>query len=129
MDMLTSLSNFNIDSMNTRDFVSTVKMDLYEDEIFVFTPKGKIVKLAAGSTPVDFAFAIHTEVGNKCSGARVNNKLIPLRSRLKSGDIVEILTSKNAKPSEAWLKFVKSANARYKIRNWLRKNADDISRD
>ncbi len=129
VEILNSLSTFNIDSMNTRDFVSTVKMDLYEDEIFVFTPKGKIVKLAAGATPVDFAYAIHTEVGNKCSGARVNNKLIPLRSKLKSGDIVEILTSKNAKPSESWLKFVRSANARYKIRNWLRKNLDDISRD
>jgi len=129
VDMLKSLSTFNIDSMNTRDFVSTVKMDLYEDEIFVFTPKGKIVKLAAGATPVDFAYAIHTEVGNKCSGSRVNNRLVPLRTKLKSGDIVEILTSKNAKPSDAWLKFVKSANARYKIRNWLRKNSEDTSRE
>ena len=129
VDMLKRLSTFNIDSMNTRDFVSTVKMDLYEDEIFVFTPKGKIVKLAAGATPVDFAYAIHTEVGNKCSGSRVNGKLVPLRTKLKSGDIVEILASKNAKPSETWLKFVKSANARYKIRNWLRKNSDDSSRE
>jgi GTP pyrophosphokinase len=128
VDMLKKLSAFNIDSMNTRDFVSTVKMDLYEDEIFVFTPKGKIVKLAAGATPVDFAYAIHTEVGNKCSGSRVNNRIVPLRTKLKSGDIVEILTSKNAKPSEAWLKFVKSANARYKIRNWLRKNSEDALR-
>jgi len=114
--------------MNTRDFVSTVKMNLYEDEIFVFTPKGEIIKLPAGATPVDFAYAIHTEVGNRCSGAKVNNKLIPLRTKLKSGEIVEIITSKNARPVEAWLKIVKSGNARYKIRNWLKKHNDEFSK-
>jgi len=88
-----------------------------------------IVKLAKGATPVDFAYSIHTEVGHKCSGAKVNNKLVPLRTRLKSGDIIEVLTSKNARPSEAWLKFVKSGAARYKIRNWLRKHNDDIARN
>ncbi len=128
LSILKNLSNIDDDSINTRDFVSTVKMDLYEDEIFVFTPKGKIVKLPKGATPVDFAFAIHTEVGYKCSGAKVNNKLVPLRSKLKSGDIVEIHTKKDGKPSEAWIKFVKSANARYKIRNWLRKYGDDAGR-
>jgi GTP pyrophosphokinase len=122
LSILKNLNSINLDAMNTRDFVSTVKMDLYEDEIFVFTPKGEIIKLPAGATPVDFAYAIHTEVGNHCSGAKVNNKLIPLRTKLKSGEIVEIITAKNARPSEAWLKFVKSGNARYKIRNWLRKN-------
>ena len=101
--------------ITTRDFVSTVRMDLYENEIFVFTPNGKIVKLAEGATPVDFAYAIHTEVGNRCSGAKINGKIVPLKSRISSGDIVEILTNKNAKPSSAWLKFVKSSNARYKI--------------
>ena len=129
LSILDSFSGINLDAMNTRDFVSTVKMDLYEDEIFVFTPKGMIVKLAKGATPVDFAYSIHTEVGHKCSGAKVNNKLVPLRTRLKSGDIIEVLTSKNARPSEAWLKFVKSGAARYKIRNWLRKNNDDIARN
>lgn len=127
LSILKSLSSID-DSLNTRDFVSTVKMDLFEDEIFVFTPKGKIVKLPKNSTPVDFAFAIHTEVGYKCSGAKVNNKLVPLRSKLKSGDIVEIQTKKDGKPSEAWIKFVKSANARYKIRNWLRRHSDDAGR-
>jgi len=129
LSILDSFSGINLDAMNTRDFVSTVKMDLYEDEIFVFTPKGMIVKLAKGATPVDFAYSIHTEVGHKCSGAKVNNKLVPLRTRLKSGDIIEVLTSKNARPSEAWLKFVKSGAARYKIRNWLRKHNDDIARN
>lgn len=128
LSILDSFTGINLDAMNTRDFVSTVKMDLYEDEIFVFTPKGMIVKLAKGATPVDFAYAIHTEVGHKCSGAKVNNKLVPLRTKLKSGDIIEVLTNKNARPSEAWLKFVKSGAARYKIRNWLRKHNDDLSR-
>lgn len=128
LSILDSFTGINLDTMNTRDFVSTVKMDLYEDEIFVFTPKGMIVKLAKGATPVDFAYAIHTEVGHKCSGAKVNNKLVPLRTKLKSGDIIEILTSKNARPSEAWLKFAKSGAAKYKIRNWLRKNSEDLSK-
>jgi GTP pyrophosphokinase len=125
LSILNNLTSINIDKMNTRDFVSTVKMDLYDDEIFVFTPKGEIIKLPAGSTPIDFAYAIHTEVGNRCSGAKVNNKLIPLKTKLKSGEIVEILTSKNVHPVEAWLKIVKSGSARYKIRNWLKKNRDD----
>ena len=128
LSILNSLDSVSLDAMNTRDFVSTVKMDLYEDEIFVFTPKGEIIKLPSGSTPVDFAYAIHTEVGNKCSGAKVNNKLIPLRTKLKSGEIVEIITSKNAHPVEAWMKLVKSGNARYKIRNWLKKHNDEFSK-
>jgi GTP pyrophosphokinase len=125
LSILNNLNNINIDNMNTRDFVSTVKMDLYDDEIFVFTPKGEIIKLPVGSTPIDFAYAIHTEVGNKCSGAKVNNKLIPLKTKLKSGEIVEILTSKNTRPVEAWLKIVKSGSARYKIRNWLKKHNEE----
>lgn len=115
----------NIDKLgkesDSREFIKELKMDLYEDEIYVFTPKGKIVKLAQGSTPVDFAYAIHSEVGSHCVGAKVNNALVPLRTELKSGDIVEILTSAKGHPSESWLKFVKSANARYKIRSYLRK--------
>lgn len=115
----------NIDKLgkesDSREFIKELKMDLYEDEIYVFTPKGKIVKLAQGSTPVDFAYAIHSEVGFHCTGAKVNNALVPLRTELKSGDIVEILTSAKGHPSESWLKFVKSANARYKIRSYLRK--------
>ncbi len=128
LSILNSLNNINIDSMNTRDFVSTVKMDLYEDEIFVFTPRGEIIKLPSGATPLDFAYAIHTEVGNRCSGAKVNNKLIPLRTKLKSGEIIEIITSKNAHPVEAWMKLVKSGNARYKIRNWLKKHNDEFAK-
>ena len=123
---LTILKNLNKLDMETdsREFMKELKMDLYEDEIFVFTPKGKIVKLAVDSTPIDFAYAIHTEVGNHCTGARVNNQMVPLRTGLKSGDIVEILTSAKGHPSESWLKFVKSSNARYKIRNWLRRKTE-----
>jgi GTP pyrophosphokinase len=107
----------------SREFLTDLKMDLYVDEIFVYTPKGKIVKLSKGSTPVDFAFAIHSEVGEHTVGSKVNNKIVPLRTSLKSGDIVEIMTNKNGHPSESWLKFVKTSKARYKIRNWLRKNS------
>jgi len=83
-----------------------------------------VLKLAKGATPVDFAYMIHTEVGNHCTGAKVNNNMVPLKTELNSGDIVEIMTSKKGHPSQAWLKFVKSSNARYKIRNWLRKNTE-----
>jgi len=122
---LTLLRNINklySEGGNTREFMQDLKMDLYEDEIFVFTPRGKIIKLAKDSTPVDFAFAIHSEIGLHTNGAKVNTRIVPLRTKLQSGDIVEVLTSKNGHPSEAWLKFVRSSGARYKIRNWLRKN-------
>ncbi len=124
---LTILENINKQFDNTtdiREFMRDLKMDLYEDEIFVFTPKGKIVKLSKESSPIDFAYAIHTEVGEHTTGAMVNKKIVPLRTRLKSGDIIEILTSKNGHPSESWLKLVRSTKARYKIRSWLRKNIE-----
>lgn len=122
--ILNNLHEWENEVHDTREFIKELKMDLYEDEIFVFTPKGKIIKLAKGSTPVDFAYLIHTEIGNHCAGAKVNNQLVPLKTELKSGDIIEILTNKKGHPSPSWLKFVKSSNARYKIRNWLRKNAE-----
>ncbi len=106
---------------NSRQFLKNLKMNLYEDEIFVFTPKGKIVKLPKDATPVDFAFAIHSEVGMKANGCKVNGKMVPLKTKLHSGDIAEILTGKTAHPSESWLKFAKSSGAKYKIRAWLRK--------
>lgn len=110
---------------SARDFMSNLKMDLYEDEIFVFTPQGKIIKLANEATPIDFAYAIHTEVGNRMTGAKVNNRLVPLKAKLKSGDIIEILTSSKAHPSREWIKFVKSSNAKNKIRSWFRKNSGE----
>ncbi len=103
------------------EFMESLKIDLEYDEVFVFTPKGKVVTLAIGATPVDFAYAIHTEVGHRCIGARVNGRLVPLDSALASGDTVEIFTSKveGAGPSRDWLQFVRTPRARTKIRQWF----------
>ena len=120
--ILTDINRLFDETDTSVQFVKDLKLNLYEDEIFVFTPQGSIVKLAQESSPIDFAFAIHSEVGLRAVGARVNNKIVPLKTKLKSGDIVEILTSKTGHPTDAWLKFVKSSGARYKIRSWLRRN-------
>jgi GTP pyrophosphokinase len=103
------------------EFMEALKIDLEYDEVFVFTPKGKVITLAAGATPVDFAYAIHTDVGHRCIGARVNGRLVPLDSGLASGDTVEIFTSKveGAGPSRDWLQFVRTPKARTKIRQWF----------
>jgi GTP pyrophosphokinase len=103
------------------EFMESLKIDLEYDEVFVFTPKGKVITLAAGATPVDFAYAIHTDVGHRCIGARVNGRLVPLDSTLRSGDTVEIFTSKveGAGPSRDWLQFVRTPRARTKIRQWF----------
>ena len=102
-------------------FIAQLKDDLEEEEVFIFTPKGQVIELVAGATPVDFAFAIHTEVGERCSGAKVNGRLVPLETKLQSGDRVEIMTSKNpdAGPSKDWLNFVATPKAAHKIRNWF----------
>src|SRR3954451_16856707 len=103
------------------EFMEALKIDLEYDEVFVFTPKGKVITLAAGATPVDFAYAIHTDVGHRCIGARVNGRLVPLDSGLASGDTVEIFTSKveGAGPSRDWLQFVRTPKAKTKIRQWF----------
>jgi GTP pyrophosphokinase len=103
------------------EFLETLRVDLEQDEVYVFTPKGEIVTLPFGATPVDFAYSIHTEVGHRCVGARVNGRLVPLESKLQSGDSVEIVTSKasSAAPSRDWLKLVASPRARNKIRQWF----------
>jgi guanosine-3',5'-bis(diphosphate) 3'-pyrophosphohydrolase len=119
--LLKNINKWRSELKDTREFMKVLKMDLYSDEIFVFTPKGKIVKLARGATPVDFAYAIHSEVGHHCSGSKINHKIQPLKTKLKNGDLVEIITSKSKTPSESWLKFVRSSNARYKIRSWIKK--------
>ncbi len=103
------------------EFVESVKMDVFQDQVYVFTPKGAIKDLPAGATPLDFAYRIHTDVGHRCIGARVNGKLVPLDYQLKNGDIVEILTSKGAHgPSRDWLTLVQTAHAREKIRQWFK---------
>jgi GTP pyrophosphokinase len=102
------------------EFLENVRIDLFQDEVYVFTPRGEIKTLANGATTVDFAYMIHTEVGNQCTGAKVNGQLVPLVYQLKTGDIVEIITSKNHHPSKDWLKFVKTVKARSKIRQWIK---------
>ena len=101
------------------DFLSTLKVDLYPEEVYTFTPKGKVVTLPRDATPVDFAYAIHTEVGNGCVGAKINGRLLPLRTRLSNGDIVEVVTQSGHHPSRDWLNFVRTSRARNKIRHWL----------
>ncbi len=102
-----------------RAFMTALKVDLYPDEVYVFTPKGDVFAFPYGATPLDFAYRVHTELGHRCSGARVNGKLVPLRTRLENGDIVEILTAQNRQPSRDWLKFVGTSRAKSKIRHWL----------
>jgi len=117
-----------------REFVETLKVDLFEDEVFVFTPKGEVKSLAAGATPLDFAYEVHTDVGHRCVGAKVNGKIVPLSYELRSGDIVEVLTSKRERgPSRDWLALVKTTRARNKIRQWFRtesrKDAEHAGRE
>jgi guanosine-3',5'-bis(diphosphate) 3'-pyrophosphohydrolase len=104
-----------------KEFMDTLKVDLFEDEVFVFTPKGEVKSLAAGATPLDFAYEVHTDVGHRCVGAKVNGRMVPLSSELKSGDIVEVLTSKRERgPSRDWLAVVKTTRARNKIRQFFK---------
>lgn len=108
------------DLTDNRQFMELVKLDLFHDVVFVFTPKGEVKEMPVGSTPVDFAYAIHTQIGERCAGAKVNGKLVSLRHRLNSGDMVEILTSPNQVPHKGWLKFVRTSRARTKIKHWLK---------
>ena len=108
------------DTKDPAEFLESVRVDLFPDEVYVFTPKGDVKALPEGSTPIDFAYGVHTQVGEHCVGAKVNGKLVPLRTTLRQGDIVEIVTSPNQHPSRDWLKFVKSSRARTKINQWLK---------
>src|SRR6185312_534032 len=114
------------------EFMSTLKIDLYPEEVYTFTPKGKVVVLPKDASPIDFAYAIHTQVGDTTVGAKVNGRIVPLRTRLRNGDIVEIVTQAGHAPSRDWLSFVKSSRARNKIKHWLnehqRERAIEIGR-
>jgi guanosine-3',5'-bis(diphosphate) 3'-pyrophosphohydrolase len=120
------------DVSDPNEFLSTLKVDLYPEEVYTFTPKGKVVVLPRDATPIDFAYTIHTEVGHTCIGAKVNGRMVPLRHKLHSGDIVEILTQPGHKPSRDWLGLVKSSRSRNKIKHWLnvhqRERAIEIGR-
>lgn len=108
------------DLTDNRQFMDSVKLDLFHDVVYVFTPKGMVKEMPLGSTPVDFAYAIHTEVGDRCVGAKVNGKIVPLKHQLTSGDAVEILTSPTQVPHKDWLKFVRTPRAKAKIKHWLK---------
>jgi GTP diphosphokinase / guanosine-3',5'-bis(diphosphate) 3'-diphosphatase len=112
--------DLQLDAKDPAEFLEFLKLDLYQDEIFVFTPTGDVIQLPRGATPIDFAFAVHTEVGSHCAGAKVNGKIAPLARLLKNSETVEIITSPNAKPSRDWLAHVRTGRARHKIRQWLR---------
>jgi GTP pyrophosphokinase len=112
---------------NPKEFLDSFKIKLFEDEVLVFTPKGDVINLPQNSTPIDFAYRIHTEIGNHCIGAKVNNRIVPLSYKLQNGDIVEIITSKDAKPSRDWLSFVRSSHTRSKIKSWFRKQNKEES--
>ncbi|WP_419787670.1 RelA/SpoT family protein [Pseudodesulfovibrio sp.] len=103
-----------------REFMSSLRLEMFQEEVYVFTPNGDIKELPEGATPVDFAYAIHSQVGDKCAGAKVNGRIVPLHSQLKNGDSVEIITDKNRMPSRDWLKFVKTAKARTRIKQFIR---------
>ena len=112
---------------NPDEFLKLLKVDLFEDEIFVFSPKGDVLQLPVDSSPVDFAFNVHTQVGLHCSGAKVNGKMVPLNTKLKNGDSIEIVTSDNQLPNDAWLKIVKTAKAKSHIKKWIKKKQFDQS--
>jgi GTP pyrophosphokinase len=132
LNWIRQLVEWQKEMTDPNEFLSSLKMDLYPDEVYTFTPKGKVVVIPADGTPVDFAYTVHTEVGHTCVGARINGRMAPLRTKLRTGDIVEIVTQKDHKPSRDWLTFVKSPRARNKIKHWLnedrRRSAVEIGR-
>jgi len=117
---LRQLMEFQKEVVDPEEFYESVKVDLFPEDVYVFTPKGDVMTFPRGATPVDFAYAVHSEVGHRCSGARVNGAIVPLRHKLQNGDVIEILTSKNHHPSKDWLEFVITSRARSRIRLYLR---------
>ena len=125
---LRSLVEWTQEVKDSRDFLESLKLDLYPKDVYAFTPMGKIIQLPRGATPVDFAYAIHTEIGHKCTGARVNGRMATLRTALQNGDVVEILTSPTGRPSRDWLSFIVTSRARNRVRHWVaeQQRADSI---
>src|SRR3954464_1781034 len=128
VEWLKHLLDWQQETQDPQEFAETLKADLFEDEVFVFTPKGEVKSLAAGATPLDFAYSIHTDVGHRCVGAKVNGKIVPLHYELTSGDICEVLTSKQERgPSRDWLSLAKTARAQSKIRAWFKRERREDS--
>ncbi len=125
LSWMRQLLEWHQDLRDPHEFVESVKLDVFSDEVFVFTPKGDVLDLPAGSGPLDFAYRVHTDVGHRCVGARVNGRMVPLETKLSNGDIVEIVTSKQGTPSRDWLNIVASPETRNKIRNWFKKEKRD----
>src|SRR5258707_2740260 len=117
---LQSLLDIQHASGDPAEFLEHIKVDLFPDEVYVFTPKGKILAMPRGATPVDFAYAVHTDIGNRCAAARINYELVPLRTELKNSDRVEIITAAHEHPNPTWLSYVKTAKARSQIRHFLK---------
>jgi GTP pyrophosphokinase len=117
---LRQLLEWQQDLQDPREFLETVRVDLFPDDVYVFTPNGDVKAFPKGSTPIDFAYSIHTEVGHHCTGAKVSGKLVPLKYELRNGDIIEIITSAKHVPSKDWLKIVKTSRARTRIRHWIK---------
>ena len=121
LSWLEQIKEMQTEAQDNKDFLNSLKIDLFSDTVFVFSPKGEVYELPQGSGPLDFAYKVHSGVGNSCMGAKVNKKIVPLDYQLKNGDIVEILTSKQAKPSLDWINLCKTSQARNKIRQWFKK--------
>ncbi len=124
---LRQLLEWQSDLNDPKDFMETLKIDFFTDEVFVFTPRGDVINLPEGSTPIDFAYRVHSEVGDKCVGAKVDGRMVPLNHKLQNGNIVEVITSKNSGPSRDWLKIVKSTQARNKIRQYFKIKEKDVN--
>lgn len=124
---LEQIKEMQDEAKDNKDFLDSVKIDLFSDSVFVFSPKGEVYELPTGSGPLDFAYKVHTGVGNSCIGAKVNKKIVPLDYQLKTGDIVEILTSKQSKPSLDWVNLCKTTQARNKIRQWFKKEGREAN--
>lgn len=121
LSWIRQLLDWHQDMRDTKEFMETLKVDVFADEVFVFTPKGDVIELPAGSVPIDFAYRVHTDVGNRCTGARVNGKMVPLTHKLQNGDIVDVITTKGTGPSWDWISIVRSPETKNKIRQWFKK--------
>jgi GTP pyrophosphokinase len=119
LQALRSLVEWTQEVKDSRDFLDSLKLDLYPKDVYAFTPMGKVIQLPRGATTVDFAYSIHSEVGNTCTGARINGRMVPLRTQIQNGDVVEILTTSNSHPSRDWLNFIVTSRAKNRVRHWV----------